>query len=124
MKILLVNGETVDKQRLAAILDALGNEHSLTIISILADGERYGSELAKEVGISRPLLYLHLKKLENVGLVESEIRHFEEPPYTKKFYKAKNFELTLSLNKIREIVKQEEKYVTNANDGLGGRIEH
>ena len=95
----------MDKQRLAAILDALGNEHSLTIISILADGERYGSELAKEVGISRPLLYLHLKKLETVGLVESEIRHFEEPPYTKKFYKAKNFELKLSLNKIKEMVK-------------------
>jgi len=112
----------VDKRRLAEILNALGNEHSLNIISILAGGERYGSELAKEVGISRPLLYLHLKKLENAGLVESEIRHFDEPPYTKKFYKAKNFELTLSLNKIREIVKQEEKYVTN--DGLGGRIEH
>ncbi|PKL53603.1 MAG: transcriptional regulator [Candidatus Methanoperedenaceae archaeon HGW-Methanoperedenaceae-1] len=73
-------------------------------MGILADGERYVSELAKEVGISRPLLYLHLKKLENAGLVESEIRHFEEPPYTKKFYRAKDFELTLSLSRIREII--------------------
>ena len=72
--------------------------------AILAGCECYVSELAKEVGISRPLLYLHLKKLENVGLVESEIRHFEEPPYTKKFYKSKNFELILSLDKIKEIV--------------------
>src|SRR3972149_6672077 len=101
------------------ILDALGNEYSLSIMAVLAGGECYVSELARLVGISRPLLYLHLKKLENAGLVESEIRHFEEPPYTKKFYKAKNFELLLSLSKIREIVKQEEKYVTN--DGLGGR---
>jgi len=108
----------VDKRRLAEILNALGNEHSLNIISILAGGERYGSELAKEVGISRPLLYLHLKKLENAGLVESEIRHFDEPPYTKKFYKAKNFELLLSLNRIREIVNQEENNAANANDGL------
>jgi len=97
----------VDKRRLAEILDALGNEHSLGIMAVLAEGECYVSELAKEVGISRPLLYLHLKKLENVGLVESEIRHFEEPPYTKKFYKAKNFELVLSLSKIKEIVKKE-----------------
>ncbi len=97
----------MDRKSLAEILDALGNEHSLTIMAVLADGECYVSELAKEVGISRPLLYLHLKKLENAGLVESEIRHFEEPPYTKKFYKAKNFELILSLNKIKEIVKQE-----------------
>ena len=94
----------MDKKKLAELLNALGNEHSLKIIGILANGERYVSELAKEVGISRPLLYLHLKKLENVGLVESEIRHFDEPPYTKKFYRAKNFELTLSLSRIREVI--------------------
>ncbi len=98
----------MDKRSLAQILDALGNEHSLKIMSILACGECFVSELAKMVGISRPLLYLHLKKLENAGLVESEIRHFEEPPYTKKFYRAKNFELILSLKRIREIVSPEE----------------
>ncbi len=95
----------VDKKSLAQILDALGNEHSLAIMAKLANGECYVSELAKAIGISRPLLYLHLKKLENAGLVESEIRHFEEPPYTKKFYKAKNFELILSLSRIKEIVQ-------------------
>ncbi|MCX9083634.1 MAG: metalloregulator ArsR/SmtB family transcription factor [Candidatus Methanoperedens sp.] len=94
----------VDKKSLAELLNALGNEHSLKILAILSGCECYVSELARDVGISRPLLYLHLKKLENAGLVESEIRHFEEPPYTKKFYKAKNFELILSLDKIREIV--------------------
>ncbi len=99
----------MDKQSLVQILDALGNEHSLKVMSILSSWECFVSELAKMVGISRPLLYLHLKKLENAGLVESEIRHFEEPPYTKKFYKAKNFELKLSLNSIKEIVKSEEK---------------
>ena len=99
----------MDKDSLVLILDALGNEHSLKVMAILASGECFVSELAKMVGISRPLLYLHLKKLENAGLVESEIRHFEEPPYTKKFYKAKNFELKLSLNSIKEIVKLEEK---------------
>jgi predicted transcriptional regulator len=95
----------VDKKSLAQILDALGNENSLAIMAMLANGECYVSELAKMIGISRPLLYLHLKKLENAGLVESEIRHFEEPPYTKKFYKAKNFELILSLSRIKEIVE-------------------
>ncbi len=99
----------MDKKSLAQLLDALGNEHSLKIMSILAAGECFVSELAKMVGISRPLLYLHLKKLENAGLVKSEIRHFEEPPYTKKFYRAKNFELILSLDKIKEIVSLEEK---------------
>ncbi|VVB91507.1 Bacterial regulatory protein, arsR family [uncultured archaeon] len=97
----------MDKKTLAQLLDALGNEHSLKIMAILASGECFVSELAKMVGISRPLLYLHLKKLESADIVESEIRHFEEPPYTKKFYKAKNFELILSLNRIKEIVSEE-----------------
>lgn len=95
----------MDKNNLAQLLNALGNEYSLLIMATLADGECYVSELAKIVGISRPLLYLHLKKLENAGLVASEIRHFEEPPYTKKFYKAKDFELILSLSKLKEIIK-------------------
>lgn len=95
----------MDKKSLAQMLDALGNEHSLMIMAVLARSECYVSELAKEVGISRPLLYLHIKKLENAGLVESELRHFDEPPYTKKFYKAKNFELVLSLSKIKELIK-------------------
>jgi len=99
----------VDKESLAELLNALGNEHSLKIMAILAGGEYFVSELAKMVGISRPLLYLHLKKLESSGLVESEIRHFEEPPYTKKFYRAKKFELILSLDRIKEIVKLEKK---------------
>lgn len=98
----------MDKKSLSEILNALGNEHSLTIMAVLARSECYVSELAKEVGISRPLLYLHLKKLENAGLVESEIRHFEEPPYTKKFYKAKDFQLTLSLSMIKELIKTED----------------
>lgn len=98
----------VDKRSLAQLLDALGNEHGLTIMAVLASGECYVSELAKNVGISRPLLYLHLRKLENAGLVESEIRHYDEPPYTKKFYKAKDFELMLSLSRIKEIMKMEE----------------
>ncbi|MCZ7357662.1 MAG: winged helix-turn-helix domain-containing protein [Candidatus Methanoperedens sp.] len=95
----------MDKKALSEILNALGNEVSLSIMAVLAEDECYVSELAKEVGVSRPLLYLHLKKLENAGLVESEIRHFEEPPYTKKFYKAKNFELILSLSMIKELTK-------------------
>lgn len=92
-----------DVERLAKMLDALGNEYSLGIMAVLAHGERYVSELADEVGISRPLLYLHLKKLESAGLVEGEVRHFDEPPYTKKYYKAKHFEVVVSLDRLKEL---------------------
>jgi predicted transcriptional regulator len=38
-----------------------------------ANGRRYVSQLAREIGISRPLLHLHLQKLEEAGLVSSKL---------------------------------------------------
>ncbi|WP_369979350.1 ArsR/SmtB family transcription factor [Xanthomonas bundabergensis] len=57
-----------------AILSALDNPHRLRIIAALESGGRnYISRLARDVGISRPLLHLHLNKLEAAGLVTSQL---------------------------------------------------
>lgn len=57
-----------------AMLAALANPHRLRIIAALATGGRnYVSQLAREIGISRPLLHLHLQKLEDAGLVTSQL---------------------------------------------------
>lgn len=59
--------------QLLAMLAALANPHRLRIVAALADGGRnYVSQLARELGISRPLLHLHLQKLESAGLVISQ----------------------------------------------------
>jgi predicted transcriptional regulator len=56
------------------MLSALDNPHRLRIIAALATGGRnYVSQLAREIGISRPLLHLHLQKLEEAGLVTSHL---------------------------------------------------
>ncbi len=61
-------------ERLLAIMGALYNPHRLRIIAALAqNGRTYVSQLASEVGISRPLLHLHLQKLEEAGLVTSQL---------------------------------------------------
>ena len=53
---------------------ALANPHRLRIIGVLnAKGREYVSQLAREIGISRPLLHLHLRKLEDAGLVSSKL---------------------------------------------------
>ena len=60
--------------KLLATLAALANPHRLRIIAALhTDGRNYVSQLAREVGISRPLLHLHLQKLEEAGLVTSKL---------------------------------------------------
>ena len=57
-----------------AMLAALANPHRLRIVAALAaHGRNYVSQLAREVGISRPLLHLHLQKLEEAGLVTSKL---------------------------------------------------
>ncbi len=56
------------------VLAALASPHRLRIIAALkADGRNYVSQLAREVGLSRPLLHLHLAKLEEAGLVTSKL---------------------------------------------------
>ncbi len=43
------------------------------IAALATGGRNYVSQLAREVGISRPLLHLHLMKLEQAGLVRSQL---------------------------------------------------
>ena len=60
--------------RLLAMLAALANPHRLRIIAALTSGGRtWVSQLAREIGISRPLLHLHLQKLEEAGLVTGRL---------------------------------------------------
>src|SRR5579859_7399680 len=65
---------TVSGDQLLAALSALANPHRLRIVAALHDqGRAYVSQLARDIGISRPLLHLHLKKLEEAGLVTSRL---------------------------------------------------
>ena len=60
------------------ILAALSNPHRMRVIASLAHGANYVSQLARELEISRPLLQVHLRRLEAAGLVTSELRLSEE----------------------------------------------
>ncbi len=65
---------SIDGDQLLAMLAALANPHRLRVIAALAiNGRNYVSQLAREIGISRPLLHLHLQKLEDAGLVTSQL---------------------------------------------------
>jgi len=56
-------------------LSALANSHRLRVLACLQkDGSVHVSELARRVGISRPLLIMHLKKLEAANLVHSKMQ--------------------------------------------------
>jgi len=82
--------------QLLAILAALANPHRLRIVAALTrDGRNYVSQLARELGISRPLLHLHLQKLEEAGLVTSMLELSSDGKALNYFEVVKfDFELT------------------------------
>ena len=97
--------ERSEGDALLARLAALANPHRLRIVAALATGGRnYISRLAREIGISRPLLHLHLSRLEEAGLVTSKL---ELSPEGKalNFFELCPFVLTLSPQAIAEAVK-------------------
>ena len=82
--------------RLLIALAALANPHRLRIVATLTrNGRNYVSQLARELGISRPLLHLHLQKLEEAGLVTSRLELSSEGKALNYFEVAKfDFALT------------------------------
>ena len=82
--------------QLLAMLVALANPHRLRIVAALTtDGRNYVSQLARELGISRPLLHLHLQKLEEAGLVTSRLELSSDGKALNYFEVVKfDFELT------------------------------
>jgi DNA-binding transcriptional ArsR family regulator len=76
-------------------LAALANPHRLQIISALVNESNYVSQLARLIGISRPLLIMHLKKLEDAGLVKSKLELSGEGK-AMRFYQVTNFDIHLT----------------------------
>lgn len=77
------------------VFDALSHPVRIRIIGILAEGRQYVSELARLVNISRPLLYMHLKKLETARLVTSTME-ISESGKAMKYYTLEQFELLIT----------------------------
>jgi len=78
------------------MLAALANPHRLRIVAALAAGGRnYVSQMAREIGISRPLLHLHLQKLESAGLVTSALEVADDGK-ARNYFEVSNFCIELT----------------------------
>jgi predicted transcriptional regulator len=84
---------------LLRVLATLANPHRLRIVAALAHERNYVSKLARELGISRALLQVHLRKLEAAGLVSATIEVSEDGK-AMKFYDVEPFALHLTPGSI------------------------
>ncbi|WP_457548827.1 ArsR/SmtB family transcription factor [Archaeoglobus sp.] len=88
-------------KNLVDICEALSHPLRVKVLKMLLEREWSIYELAKELKVSRQLLYLHVRKLEKAGLVESDIRL--EELRVKRYYRAKKFKIVLSDELIRNL---------------------
>jgi len=80
---------------LVEMLAALANPIRLRIVARLADGRQYVSQLAREIGISRPLLHMHLQKLEAAGVVTGSLE-LSGDGKAMKYFEVTGFDVRLS----------------------------
>jgi ArsR family transcriptional regulator len=80
---------------LVEMLAALANPIRLRIVAKLADGRDYVSHLAREIGVSRPLLHMHLQRLEAAGLIAGSLE-LSEDGKAMKYYEVTHFNLHLT----------------------------
>ncbi len=77
------------------VLATLANPHRMRVVAALAGERNYVSALARDLGISRALLQVHLRKLEAAGLVSASIEVSADGK-AMKFYEVAPFALHLT----------------------------
>jgi DNA-binding transcriptional ArsR family regulator len=86
------------------VLTAVANPQRMRVIAELAHGRVHVSELARRLGMSRPLLYMHLDRLEKAGLVTGQLE-LSEDGKAMKYFDLVPFELRLTAETITEAVQ-------------------
>jgi DNA-binding transcriptional ArsR family regulator len=94
----------IDGDDMLKILAALANPHRLRVIAALVGGRNYVSQLARELGMSRPLLHLHLQRLEAAGLVVGKLE-LSADGKAMKYFEVAPFSIVLTPEAIAEAAK-------------------
>ena len=95
-------GSTGDE--LVEKLAALANPLRLRIVARLVAGRDYVSRLAREIGVSRPLLHMHLQRLEAAGLIVGSLE-LSEDGKAMKYYELADFDVRLNPATVAEAAK-------------------
>jgi DNA-binding transcriptional ArsR family regulator len=100
------------EEQLLAVLTAVANPQRLRVIAELTGGRIHVSELARRLGMSRPLLYMHLDKLEKAGLVAGQLE-LSGDGKAMKYFELAPFEVRLTADTIAAAL------AASAADGTG-----
>jgi DNA-binding transcriptional ArsR family regulator len=99
-----VDFDDLTGDELVRVLGALSNPHRLRILAALAGGRVHVSQLARDVGLSRPLVHVHLQRLEAAGLVTGRLELSGEGK-AMKFFEVNPFALSLTPETVVEAAR-------------------
>ena len=93
----------------------MANPLRLRVIAELSGGRVHVSELARRLGISRPLLYMHLDRLEKAGIVTGHLE-LSEDGKAMKYFQLAPFELRLNADVIIAALQVSSHDAQNAHE--------
>ena len=98
------NLDDISGDELVRVLAALSNPHRLRLLAALCGERVHVSQLAREVGLSRPLVHMHLQRLQAAGLVTGRLELSEEGK-AMKFFEVNPFVLRLTPELVVEAAR-------------------
>ncbi|MGD0558975.1 MAG: winged helix-turn-helix domain-containing protein [Streptosporangiaceae bacterium] len=93
-------------EELIAELTALAHPLRMRVIAELSAGRVHVSELARRLGMSRPLLYMHLDKLEKAGLVTGHLE-LSDDGKAMKYFELAPFDLHVTAEVVVEALRED-----------------
>lgn len=90
--------------QLAGVIAALDHPTRRRIVAILLVRGTHVSQLARDLEVSRPVLHVHLARLQEAGLVTSSLR-FSEDGKALRHFELKPFDIRLTPEKIAESIE-------------------
>ena len=86
-------------------MKTLANPIRLRILALCVSKERTSRELREILGISKPLLITHLRKLVKGGFLDYRAELDESRMIVRKYYKTKNIEICVDMETLKEIAE-------------------
>lgn len=100
---------------LLALLAAVGHAQRLRVLAALQQGRVHVSELARRLGLSRPLLYMHLDRLEKAGLVAGQLELSDEGR-AMKYFELVPFDIHITIDTIAAAVRTDDNNDNNEDN--------
>jgi len=94
---------------LLAILTAVANVQRMRVVAELSGGRVHVSELARRLGMSRPLLYMHLDRLEKAGLVTGSLE-LSADGKAMKYFELVPFEVRVTAETVVRALAEDKEH--------------